>query len=213
MAQSFTPNSGVMYGFQRLHAFLRTETGEVKKFVIEGRKGEGGTQEIKLTGLSKDPVRIPASDIVYYQDARGTGEVSAELSLLDVPMEVEAEWLGREITADGNIIMGKDTKAPQMAIVAESHIATGEPVYIALLNGVMTRSEGFEAKTLDPGEDFKPEGASYTFSAQNYVKSGSEFDGAVVVTRIGDGPGKDKLWEVLEGKIAEPEKVEVETSK
>lgn len=203
MAKSFTPNSGVMYGFQKLHVFLKTETGTVKKFVIEGRQGEGGTQEMKLDGLSKDPVRVPASDVIYYQDARGTGEVSADLKLLDVPMEVEAEWLGREITADGNIIMGKNTKAPQMAIVAESHIATGEPVYIALLNGVMTRKEGFAAKTLDPGEDFKPEGASYTFSAQNFIDSESEFNGAVVVTRIGDGAGKDKLWEVLEGKTTD----------
>ncbi|MCW0953246.1 phage tail protein [Weissella ceti] len=202
MAKSFTLNSGILYGFQRLHVFMQTGAGTVEKFVVEGREGEGGTQEIKLNGLSKEPTQVSASDVVYYQNAQGTGKVTADLTLLDVPMEVEAKWLGRTITTDGNIIMGKDTKAPKMAIIAESHTANGDPVYIALLNGVLSRPEGFSAKTMDADEEFKPEGAAYTFSAQNYIKSGSEFDGGVVVTRIGDGPGKDKLFEAVAGKVA-----------
>lgn len=206
MAKSFTLNSGILYGFQRLHVFMKSATGVVEKIVIEGREGEGGTQELKIDGLSKEPTRVAASDIIYYQNARGTGNVTADLTLLDVPMEIEAKMLGREITEDGNIIMGKDTKAPQMAVIAESHTATGDPVYIALLNGILTRKEGFSAKTMDPDEEFKPEGAGYTFSAQNYIEEGSDFDGAVVVARIGDGAGKDKLFAAAEGKTGAPEK-------
>lgn len=193
--ESFTLHSGLLYGFEKLHIFLYTgPTPEY--YVLEGKDGAGATQKIELEGLSKEPSGVAGSDGTYYQARKGVGKVSANLTLLDVPYEWENKMLGRVTTTDGITLIGKDTEAPEAAIIAETHTVDGEPIYIAVLRGVFRRDK-LNTETIDPNEEFKPEGTEYTFAAQSFKSDDPEMNGQSVGSFIGDGAGKDHLFNVL----------------
>ncbi|KRN77586.1 major tail protein [Weissella minor] len=195
MAQSLTLHSGILYGFERLHVFLYTGSTP-EYFVIEGKAGEGGTQKLEIEGLSKEPTTVAASDITYYLARKGVGKVTANLTLLDVPFERENLMLGRKTTTDGTSLIGKETEAPEAAFIAESHLDDGTPVYISVLRGVFRR-EKTGADSIDPDEEFKPEGAEYVFTAQTLISDDKDFNGNTVATHIGDDAGKEHLFTVL----------------
>ena len=195
MAESFTLHSGLLYGFEKLHIFLYTGSTP-EYYVLEGKDGAGATQKIELEGLSKEPTGAAGSDGTYYQARKGVGKVSANLTLFDVPHEVENKMLGRVTTTDGITLIGKDTEAPEAAIIAETHTVEGEPIYIAVLRGVFRRDK-LSTETIDPNEEFKPEGAEYVFSGQVLKSDDPEMNGQSVGSFIGDGAGKDRLFKVL----------------
>lgn len=197
MEKALTLGSGIMVGFEKIHIIDYLNTGAVKNhFVIEGRKGEGASQKLEIEGLAKEPTSVAGSNVGYYLSRKGVGKTTANVTLLDLPFEIENEILGRKVTESGIALVGNDTEAPYTAIVGESETANGDKVYVSLLRGVFRR-EKFELNTTDPNEDFKPEGVEYGFSAENLKSDNSDFDGQVFAYYIGSEEGGKSLFEAL----------------
>lgn len=109
-----------------------------KKHIIEGKAGKGGTTEAKISGISPDSIKVFASNVAYYVSAKGTGDVKADLSMLDIPNECLEDVLGRTKHTDGFTLVGERTQAPYVAVTLESEDVNGEPVIFALLKGKMS---------------------------------------------------------------------------
>lgn len=197
MADTITKASGIAYGFKRLHIITRNSDGTKKNHhIIEGKEGLGASQVMEIDGLSKEPTKVAGSDTVYYQSRKGTGSVTANITLLDMPYEVENEILGKKVTSEGTALTGRDTEAPYVSVMGESETAGGDKVYAVLLRGVFRR-EKYALNTLDPSEDFKPEGVEYGFSAENLNSSDEEYDGQVFAHHIGKAGSAKKLFTIL----------------
>lgn len=197
MEKALTLGSGITYGFKRLHIFLYESSGALKKyFVVEGRTGEGASVKLEIDGLSKEPTSTAGSNIIYYQSRKGTSKVTANVTIIDLPYEIENMMLGKKMTTAGVALTGSDTEAPYAAVIGESETTNGDMVLAGLLRGVFRR-EKFELNTTDPGEDFKPEGVEYGFSAENLKSEDADYDGQVFAQYVGDEAGAEELFKIL----------------
>ena len=200
MTQGLTLASGIPYGFKRAHVFLyesqTTPNVPTKAFVVEGTTGEGASQTLTLEGLAKEPTTVAGSNIIYYQARKGVAQPSGTLKLLDVPFEHEQAMLGRHVTEEGIAIIGANTEAPEAAVIAESETISGDKIYIMLGRGVFRR-DGMEIATVDPNEDFTPDGVEYSFKLQAMRTDDAEFEGAYVGVVLGEGAGSEKMFELL----------------
>lgn len=211
--EKLTKGSGIAYGFKKFHIFLYSADGTFfKKFILEGKTGEGASQKLEIEGLSKEPTSVAGSNTIYYQSRKGTGKVSANATLIDMPFEIENAILGRKITTEGTAMVGADTEAPYAAIIGESETANGDKIYAGLLRGVFRR-EKFDLGTLDPNEDFKPEGVEYGFSAENFKSDDKDYDGQVFAYHVGTEESAKKLFAILEQTTLPPTGGETKTAK
>lgn len=202
--EKLTKGSGIAYGFKKFHIFLYSADGRfLKKFILEGKTGEGASQKLEIEGLSKEPTSVAGSNTIYYQSRKGTGKVSANATLIDMPFEIENAILGRKVTTEGTAMVGADTEAPYAAIIGESETANGDKIYAGLLRGVFRR-EKFDLGTLDPNEDFKPEGVEYGFSAENFKSDDKDYDGQVFAYHVGTEESAKKLFSILEQTTVPP---------
>lgn len=160
---------GMLVGFERLRVqklkmaeSKLTKDGE--QFVIEGKPNQGGTVQAEISGLSKDPKVVSASNIAYYISRKGVNKPKVEFELLDIPQSVETALLGRKETDNGVQLTGEDTEAPYCAIAMESSDAQGNTALVGFFYGVFSK-DGETMKTLEEGEDFTPENEKWTFTA------------------------------------------------
>lgn len=133
-----------------------------KKYVIEGKTGEGATSAFEITGLSPEAVKAYGSDIPYFILQEGVGEVKATFSALDLPFETENEVLGRVKNANGVYHAGEATKPPYCAVLFESKTLAGEQIGTGLYAGKFGL-DSISAKTKE-GSASAPEADQYSFS-------------------------------------------------
>ena len=151
--------------------------------VLEGKMDEGATSTAEITGLSKDPVRVPGSDIDYYISRKGVGEVKVNFGILDFPDGESDKVLGYKVDPNGLTYIGNDTEAPYCGVQLESETLQGDKVLLGFLKGVFAR-DAINLKTKDTKEAFTPEATAYTFSAVASTEEGPQ-NGQYVVKYIG----------------------------
>lgn len=151
------------YGFTKLSTRVLTKELEpdttAKIRVLEGIQEEGGPVSFELSGLSKEASRVFAGDREYWLASKGVGAAAGNFGVLDVPTEIENEWLGLMVLGEGIEAFGDETNPPYIAVVAESETLSGEPMAWALAAGKFNR-DGFSLAT-KTDEDFTPEAGEY----------------------------------------------------
>jgi phi13 family phage major tail protein len=155
------------YGFNKLSTRVLkkdlTPDTTKKIRVLEGVQEEGGPVSFDLTGLAKDAVKVFAGDREYYLASKGVGAAAGNFGVLDVPAEIEAEWLGLVQMKEGIDGFGDKTDPPYVAVFAESETLSGEAIAWALVAGKFNR-DGFSLAT-KTDEDFTPEPGEYVHNA------------------------------------------------
>lgn len=151
-----------LVGFKRMTiAVLDDELKVANKIVVEGNMNKGATNNFEITGLSKEAVKTYGSDIPYWVQQKGTGDVKANFGILDLPLESEQEILGRTKATNGVYHIGEATEAPYCAVLTESEDLRGEPVGFGLYVGKFAR-DSVSSETLTDG-DFTPAADDFTF--------------------------------------------------
>jgi phi13 family phage major tail protein len=178
-------------GFKRATIKIGSEAPVANSnlFVIEGTDGEGATMEANITGLAKEPSKVYGSNIAYYTSRKGVGDVSADMTLLDIPDAVQDKILGyTHGTAESSLasatFIGEDTEAPYASVLLESETMNGDnTVLLGLLKGSFSKNEA-KLTSLN-GDTFTPEGEAFVFTA---IASDTEGDakGQYVVKYIGN---------------------------
>lgn len=188
------------YGFKRLSTrVLKSDltpdtTKEIR--VLEGIQEEGGPVSFELTGLAKEAAKVFAGDREYYLAAKGVGAASGNFGVLDVPAEIEAEWLGLIKMKEGIVGFGDNTNPPYIAVFAESETLYGEPMAWALVAGKFNR-DGYSLAT-KTDEDFTPEAGEYVHNAvSRKIKFGTEEEMVKVLQAIGEENVKELKTAVL----------------
>ncbi|WP_150284161.1 major tail protein [Rummeliibacillus sp. TYF-LIM-RU47] len=146
----------IKVGFKRGTFAVLDAAGQVvpdKVFIIEGKPGKGGMVEASISGISPDSIKVYASNTAYFVSAKGTGDVKADIDILDIPQEMQEAVLGRKKHADGFTLIGEDTDPPYVAGILESEDASGQPVLYSLLRGKFSAGdESFKTNEDKPGE-------------------------------------------------------------
>ena len=152
-------------GFKRLKIGVHDKvTGEIAEIaVVEGKTGEGGTVSAEISGLSSEPVKVYASNVAYYVVQKGTGDVSVDFGILDLPEKLNDAILGYKVDdLNGWSMIGDDTEPPFCSIILESENLKGEAVMLGIFKGKFSR-EAISLETKEEG-NVEPEADSYTFS-------------------------------------------------
>ncbi|MFB6800452.1 major tail protein [Peribacillus butanolivorans] len=131
---------GIRVGFKRATFAVLDKDGKATKdvFVVEGKADKGGTTEATISGVSPESIKVYASNVAYYVSAKGTGDVKAEIGILDLPEAMIEAVLGRKKHTDGFTLIGERTEPPYVAGLLETEDASGQPVLFALLKGKMS---------------------------------------------------------------------------
>lgn len=156
----------ILIGFKRakIQPLKNDGTADGDVIVIEGIQDEGATQEANISGLSSEPVKIYGSNISYYISQNGTGDVSVELKLLDVPSNAEDTMLGYQTDTELKAqFVGENTEPPYCAVLLESNDTKGNVALFGFFKGKFNKTD-ISLKTKEGG-NFEPEGEKYTFSA------------------------------------------------
>lgn len=138
-----------LVGFRRMHIVTTPSEALKKHYVVEGNKDLGATSTAEISGINKEPTQVPGSDGIYAVLQQGTGQVSVNLGLLDLPFDLENEILGYQKTEDGFIKIGESTEPPVCAIVLESSDMRGIPIYYGFFNGKFSK-ESLTMNTKQP---------------------------------------------------------------
>ncbi len=155
-----------LVGFKKMTIGVFDESGNIpvaNQFVIEGKQDKGATVSAEITGLSKDPTKVYGSDIAYYVSQKGTGDVSVNFGLLDLPEEVNDKILGYETNENNISFLGKDTEPPYCAVLLESSDLGGDSAMLAVFKGRFSR-ESINLNTLT-NDAFEPDAEEYVFTA------------------------------------------------
>ena len=169
-----------LIGFKRLT--IRVLTGEApvtsgegqNVFVIEGKTGEGATQEAKIDGLSTDPVKTYGSDAAYHVSRKGVGDVKAEIKTVDIVETAKATILGY-LRKDDITYIGSDTEAPYCSLLFESSNIDGTPALLGIFKGSFSLNS-VEMKTLgDKTEELPGESLTYTAIASDDADTKGEY--------------------------------------
>lgn len=151
-------------GFRRatiqvLDSDLKPVSG--KKYVVEGKTKEGATSSFEITGLTPEALKLYGSDITYEIFQEGTGEVAAKFSALDLPFEMENEFLGRQKSTKGVYHVGEETNPPYCAVLFESSTLHGEKMGTGIYAGKFGK-DSVSAKSKE-GKMEAPDPDEYTF--------------------------------------------------
>lgn len=169
----------ITLGYKRATIVILDENGKAtaEKFVLEGKPGQGGTVSANISGLASEPVKKWASNVAYYLLAKGTGDVKAELAMLDIPAATLDKMLGRKKHADGFTVIGESTEPPYVAVLLESE-TNGEPEFMGLLKGKLSMdSKEYETRT-----ENNPEPADEVLTLDCVANE----NGDVAITDIGE---------------------------
>ncbi|OFP79892.1 phage tail protein [Streptococcus sp. HMSC056D07] len=172
-----------LVGFKR--ATIRVLDGQAATagtnlFVVEGKKGEGATQTVDVTGLSSTPIKVFGSNIAYYVANKGVGDVKAELTLLDILEKVNDILLGYKVK-DKLTYIGEESEPPYCSLLLESETLAGEKAYFGFLQGQFSR-DAVNMKT-KKGTQEEPDGDKYEFTS--VASDDEDTKGNYVVKYIG----------------------------
>ncbi|MDB7086942.1 major tail protein [Enterococcus mundtii] len=175
-----------LVGFKKMTIGVFDDNGTIptaNRFVIEGKQDKGATVSAEITGLSKEPSKVYGSDIAYYVSQKGTGDVSVNFGLLDLPEDVNDKILGYETNDKKISFLGKDTEPPYCAVLLESSDLGGDSAMLAVFKGRFSR-EAISLNTLT-NDTFEPDAEEYVFAAIASDAEG-EANGQSVAKYIGD---------------------------
>lgn len=173
-----------LVGFKRLTIQPFASNGDLlsEPIVIEGKKDKGGTVSAEISGLSKDPTKVSASNIAYYISHKGTGDVSVDFGILDM-IEEQLDIIMGYYKPGKIAYIGENTEAPYCAALMESENLQGEAALLGFFSGTFSR-EKISANTLDVSKSFEPEADSFTYSAMSTDHEGDQ-NGQVVAKYVG----------------------------
>lgn len=171
-------------GFKKATIAVFDADGKViSKHVIEGKQDEGATVSAEISGLAKEATKVHGSDIAYYISQKGTGDVTVNFGLLDLPEDVNDKILGYKVDTNGISYMGKDTDPPYCSVLMESSDLSGEKAMLSVFKGKFSR-EAINLETLT-SESFEPGAEEYVFTAIENDREG-EAKGQTVGKYVGD---------------------------
>lgn len=156
-----------LVGFKRMKIQPYDKDGKPKGdvIIVEGKANEGGTTEANITGLSKEPESVAASNITYYIARKGVGEVKCDFGILDLPESVGDTLSGYTVGTKSKITYaGENTEPPYCGVSMEAETLQGETVLLGFFKGVFSKDK-VDIKTLDPKESYKPEADTWSFTA------------------------------------------------
>lgn len=173
-----------LVGFKRLTIQPFAADGDLlsEPIVIEGKKDKGGTVSAEISGLSKDPTKVSASNIAYYISRKGTGDVSVDFGILDMAEDALDTIMGY-FKPDKIAYIGENTEAPYCAALLESENLQGETALLGFFSGTFSR-EKVSVNTLDVSKSFEPEADSFKYSAMSTDHTGDQ-NGQVVAKYVG----------------------------
>ncbi|MDT2485089.1 major tail protein [Enterococcus avium] len=180
-----------LVGFKKMTIGVFDENGKIPAanlIVIEGKQDEGATVSAEISGLSKEASKVYGSNVPYYISQKGTGDISANFGLLDLPDGANDKILGYKVDGtNGFSFLGEDTEPPYCAVLMESEDLSGETAMLALFKGKFSR-ESINLNTTT-NDAFEPEAEEYVFSAIANDAEG-EAKGQSLVKFIGDDKSK-----------------------
>lgn len=132
-----------------------------KRWVIKGKTNEGATSSANITGLSREPKNSYGSNVPYYIDAKGHGDVNIDFGILDIPDEIEHEILGRDKGTDGIYYIGDATNPPECAVLLRSEDLQGNPVALGFFVGKFTRDAINLETTKKESSEIEPDSFKY----------------------------------------------------
>lgn len=152
----------------------QTPTEGENLFIIQGKKGEGATQTAKITGLAADAIKSFGSNIAYYVNNRGVGDVKVDLGLLDIPVALYVKALGYE-DDDGILDFGADTVSKDVAILLESNTADGSGAYYGFYKGNLAM-DAIDLSTLkEKAEELATTDVSFAAGASTDEKTKNKY--------------------------------------
>lgn len=182
-----------LIGFKRATIGIFDEKGKVTaKHVLEGKANEGATVSAEISGMASEAVKTYGSNIAYYVMQKGTGDVTVNLGLLDLPEKFNDQLLGYG-DGEGIAFIGEKTKAPYAALLLETESVQGKPVCLGFFKGKFSKSE--LALNTSTNENTELEADSYMFSALSSDKE-DESKGSVIAKAFGE-EDKTKLVKML----------------
>lgn len=173
-----------LVGFKRMHiGVLKAGKVDGEIIVIEGNENKGATVTAEISGLSSEAVKVYGSDVAYYVAQKGTGDVSAEFGVLDMPDKDEDRIMGHKVDLESGItFIGEDSEPPYCAVILESDTLKGEKAVYALLKGKFSK-DSVSLNTKEEG-NIEPEADSFTFSC--IASDEEKTKGQSVAKLIGD---------------------------
>jgi len=155
-----------LVGFRKMTIGIFDKDGKIpaaNQYVVEGKQDQGATVSAEISGLSKEATKVYGSDIAYYISQRGTGDVSANFGLLDLPEKLNDLILGYKTNTAGISFLGEDSEPPYCAVLMESSDLNGETAMLSIFKGKFSR-EAINLNTTT-NEAFEPEAEEYVFTA------------------------------------------------
>lgn len=156
---------GIIVGFKRATFAQLDENDQIVQdniFTVDGVDGKGATREATIAGLSAEASKVFGSDVAYYVSQQGTGDVSINFTILDLPEDLMNCAAGHTKHVDGFTLVGKNSKPPYMAVLLESENKNGEPVMLAAFKGKMSMGD-VAFKTKEAGA-YEPDPETMTMS-------------------------------------------------
>lgn len=156
---------GILIGFKRIKIQPLASDGTANGTLItlEGTQNKGATQEANISGLSSDPVKVYGSNITYYVSQKGTGDISVEFKLIDMPGDAENRILGYETSEVFKAqFVGENTEPPYCAVLIESEDTQGNVALFGFFKGKFNKPD-IALKTKEGG-NYEPDGETYTFA-------------------------------------------------
>lgn len=172
-------------GFKRMTIGIYGTDGKITPsdlIVVEGKENEGATVSAEISGLSKEPTKVYGSNIAYYISQKGTGDVSVNFGILDLPDGANDKILGYKTNENKISFLGEDTEPPFCAVMLESEDLNSETAVLSIFKGKFSRDAINLNTTTD--EAFEPEAEEYTFSAISSDAAG-DTNGQIVGKYVG----------------------------
>lgn len=121
----------VPIGFKRLTIRIKDGSDPVlntNKFVIEGKKDNGGMVSAKVSGLAVDAVKSYSSNKVYAISGKGVGDGKVDFDIMDFPEKVKNAVLGIVASTNGVYKATADRTSPYCSILLEDVTPQGNPI-------------------------------------------------------------------------------------
>lgn len=176
----------VPIGFKRLTIRIKDGSDPVlntNKFVIEGKKDNGGMVSAKVSGLAVDAVKSYSSNKVYAISGKGVGDGKVDFDIMDFPEKVKNAVLGIVASTNGVYKATADRTSPYCSILLEDVTPQGNPYLMAFVDGMFS-SDGLEFNTVQGKQSELPsEAISFAI--------GSDDNGLYYSTFVGAGTSTD----------------------
>lgn len=172
--------SGVQVGLRDLHYAILTQ---------DDVNGVSYDTPVKVSGFINAQINPTTNSETLYADdgpaevATSLGEITVELQVKDLPLEVQADLLGHQVS-NGMLVKSSSDQAPYVAIGFRSLKSNGKYRYVWLYKGKFTTPE-HEYQTKEDQPTFQTPTISGSFLKR-------EYDEAWQVIGDEDMPGFDK---------------------